>query len=62
MSNAAVPFAYYTDWPGHRVYADIPHEFNEPGLDLTFGPGNPASDYWHPLYEHPPVQGTTATD
>ncbi len=60
--NAPVPFAYYTDWPGYRVYAETPHEFHELGLELTFGPDALASDYWKPLYEHPPVQATIATD
>lgn len=51
--TVAVPFAYYTDWPGYRVYADAPHEFHELGLELTFGPDALASDYWKPLYEAP---------
>ena len=54
--TAPVPFAYYTDWPGYRVYAETPHEFHELGLELTFGPDAPASDYWKPLYEEEPAR------
>jgi hypothetical protein len=47
---AAEPVAYYTDWPGHRVYADKPHGFDEPGLHLS---GDSIDDHWHPLYAAP---------
>ncbi|RQZ31780.1 hypothetical protein DIE14_02420, partial [Burkholderia sp. Bp9017] len=52
----AKPFAYYTDWPGRRVYAAEPHGFNEPGLVLD---GDSIKDHWHPLVEpSAPLEGT----
>lgn len=50
LQPAAAPIAWYTDWPGHRVYATAPHGWDEPGLHLS---GDSIKDAWHPLYATP---------
>lgn len=50
LQPAAAPIAWYTDWPGHRVYAAAPHGWDEPGLQLS---GDSIKDAWHPLYAVP---------
>lgn len=47
------PVAWFTDWPGRRVYADEPHGFDEPGLRLS---GESIRENWHPLYAAPVAQ------